>query len=76
MGHYKRFAQLYATKNKSAKTAAGKLFNGFVLRFGMPSGLHHDQGREFENIFLSELQKFVESSTLEQHPTTNREMAK
>ena len=37
--HFTRYTQIYATKNKSAKTAASKLYNDFILHFGSPEKL-------------------------------------
>lgn len=57
MDHFTRHAQVYATRNKSAKTVAQKLYNDFILRFGFPLRIHPDQGGEFENLLHRELEK-------------------
>ena len=55
--HFTRYTQDYSTKNKEAKTAAIKLFNDSILRFGVPGKIFHNQDREFQNKLITHLAK-------------------
>ena len=58
--HFSGFTQAYPAANKKAKTAAEILYYDFMLRFGLPEKILHDQFRGFEyNIFkkLAQLDK-------------------
>ena len=45
-----RYKQAYATRNKYGKTVTEKLFNDFMLRFGISDRILYDQGGDFERI--------------------------
>ena len=72
--NFSRFTQSYPCKDKTAKSAAKHLYGDYIMKFGIPGRLLHDQGREFENNLFRDLNLYcgiVRSRTTPYHPQTN-----
>ena len=73
---FAKFTQVYVTRNKEEKTAAERFYNDFILKFGLPGKILHDQGKEFENnLFnhLAQLCNIKRIRTSQYHPQINRQ---
>ena len=69
--HFTRFAQAYATRSKSSRAAAEKLFNNFILQFGFPERIHHDKDPAFNSNLWKHLHALAgirSSNTTPYHP--------
>ena len=72
--HFTKFVQIYPTKNKSALAAADRIYNDLVLKYGLMSRVHSDQGKEFVNTLFKRLHKMCGtdySRTTPYHPMGN-----
>ena len=72
--HFTRYCQLYATRTKSSKAAAEKLFNEFIPGYGHPERILHDQGGEFNSELFAELHRLTgirSVNTTPYHPMSN-----
>ena len=74
--HFTRYVQAYATQNKSAKTAADKLYNDFILRFGFPIKYITTRGASLRTNCLIDYNNFVTYPIYKQHHTTHKGMAR
>ena len=69
--HFTRFAQAYATRTNKGIPAADKIFNHFIMQYGFPTRIHHDQGQEFNSTLFKELHRLTGiwmSNTTPYHP--------
>lgn len=53
--YFTKWVEAYSTPNHTALTVGDKLATEFFCRFGVPTQLHSDQGREFESDLFSYL---------------------
>ena len=69
VGNFTKYAQAYATHNKTASTAAEKIYNESILKFSFPARIHHDQGGESDNklFHLEHLSRVSSSQTTPYH---------
>ena len=74
--HFTRFGQAHATTNKSAQTAANKLYNDFILQFGFPARILHDKGSDFENQLFHRLEECCGMVRSRKTLTSPKEMGK
>ena len=71
---FKKFTQGYATRNKEGKTAAERFYNDFILKFGLPGKILHDQWKEFDNNLFKHLAQFCDIKRIRispYHPQIN-----
>ena len=59
MDHLTRFAVLLPVRNKTAETVAQAIIERIISIFGPPETLHSDQGPEFENKVIYQLQQIL-----------------
>lgn len=72
---FSHFLQLNRTPSKSAKTTADGLCKDFMLIYGIPANILHDQRKEFENNLFAQFCKLCEIKRLKTspyHPQTKR----
>lgn len=74
MDRYTRWPEGYPMPDMLAETCARTFVNNFVTRFGVPSRLTTDRGRQFESRLFFELTKFLgvhRIRTTSYHPQAN-----
>lgn len=72
--YFSKWTEAYAIHDHTASTVADKLLTEFICRFGAPSQIHTDQGREFEGELFTHLCRKLgvnKSRTTPYHPQSD-----
>ncbi|PIK50755.1 hypothetical protein BSL78_12341 [Apostichopus japonicus] len=58
--YFSKWKEAFAIPNQEATTVANTLVEEFICRYGIPSEIHTDQGRQFEAKLFQELCRLLE----------------
>ena len=71
MDHFTKWCEAFATKDQKAKTVARVLVSRLFSRFGPPTVIHSDQGKNFDSILMHEVYNMMglkKTRTTAYHP--------
>jgi hypothetical protein len=72
--YFTKWTEAYPMPNQEAVTVADKFVKEFICRWGVPSSLHTDQGRQFESKIFQEVCNLLQidkTCTTSFHPSSN-----
>lgn len=66
---FSKYTQAVPTRDQRASTVAKVLANEWFYKFGIPSRIHSDQGRNFESTLIQQLCELYGIETKSDHPS-------